>query len=260
MVVLAVGACVLGYLWLDTGRKAERDGTVYRQTITELQDAAVVQTTKLEETQAANIRLTQDVRNLEEQVQIAAATLSSASNQVSALAAQVVEAGEAARKAEAEIAARDQKIAKLEVERDDLTGQMSSLNEKITQLEGKISSAESQLAAARGDRSFLLKELTRMQAEKAELERQFTDLAMLRDQVNRLQNELAVARRVDMIRVGGYGGQQLKGAGLLQSKQFKPAPAAVPQAYDLDVEIKADGSAPSVTTNRPSVRVTPLDP
>jgi predicted nucleic acid-binding Zn-ribbon protein len=260
MVLLAVGACVFGYLWLDTGRKAERDGTVYRETITELQDAATVQTTKLEETQAANIWLNQDVKNLEEQIQIAVATLSSTSNQVSALEAQVVEAGEAARKATAEIAVRDQKIAKLEVERDDLTGKMSSLNEKIVQLEGQIGSAETQLAAARGDRSFLLKELTRMQAEKAELERQFTDLAVLRDQVNRLQNELAVARRVDMIRAGGYAGQQLKGAGLLHSKQFKQAPEVAPRSYDLDVEIKADGSSAVVTTNRPSVRVTPLNP
>jgi len=260
MVFLAVAACVLGYLWLDTGRKAEREGTVYRQTITELQDAAVVQTTKLEETEAANIRLNQDVKNLEEQVQIAATTLSSASNQVTALEAKVVEAGEAARKAEAEIAVRDQKIAKLEVERDDLTGKMDQLNEKIVGLEGKITNAEGQLAAARGDRSFLLKELTRMQAEKAELERQFTDLAVLRDQVNRLQNELAVARRVDMIRAGGYAGQQLKGAGLLQTKQFKPAPAAPNRAYDLDVEIKAEGATSAATTNRPSVKVTPLNP
>jgi chromosome segregation ATPase len=260
MVFLAVAACVLGYLWLDTGRKAAREGAVYQQTITELQDAAVVQTTKLEETEAANIRLSQDVKNLEEQVQIAATTLSSASNQVTVLEAKVVEAGEAARKAEAEIAVRDQKIAKLEVERDDLTGKMNQLNEKIMGLEGKITNAEGQLAAARGDRSFLLKELTRMQAEKAELERQFTDLAVLRDQVNRLQNELAVARRVDMIRAGGYAGQQLKGAGLLQAKQFKPAPATPTRSYDLDVEIKADGSAPVVSTNRPSVRVTPLNP
>jgi len=260
MVVLAAAACVLGYLWLETGRKAEREGTVYRGKITELEDAAVMQTTKFEEAQAANIRLTQDVKNLEEQVQIAATTLSSASNQVTALEARVVEAGEAARKAEAEIALRDQKIAKLEVERDDLTGQMNSLNEKIVQLEGKITTAEGQLVAARGDRSFLLKELTRMQAEKAELERQFTDLAVLRDQVNRLQNELAVARRVDLIRAGGYAGQQLKGAGLLHSKQFKQTPVAATRSYDLDVEIKADGSAPTVTTNRPSVKVTPLNP
>lgn len=260
MVVLAVAVCAFGYLWLETGRKAEREGTVYRGKITELEDAAAVQTSKLEDAQAANIRLTQDVQNLEEQVQIAATTLSTASNQVTALEAKVVEAGEAARRAEAEIAARDQKIAKLEVERDDLTGQMTTLNEKIVQLEGKISTAEGQLTAARGDRAFLLKELTRMQAEKAELERQFTDLAVLRDQVNRLQNELAVARRVDLIRAGGYAGQQLKGAGLLHSKQFKQTPQVATQSYDLDVELKADGSAPTVSTNRPSVKVTPLDP
>jgi predicted RNase H-like nuclease (RuvC/YqgF family) len=186
--------------------------------------------------------------------------LSTASNQVSVLEAKVVEAGEAAARAEAEIAARDARIAKLETERDDLTQQMNGLNEKIVRLEGQIGTAEAQLAAARGDRSFLLKELTRMQAEKAELERQFTDLAVLREQVNRLQNELAVARRVDLLRAGAYGGQQLKGAGLLHSKQFKQTPEVAPQSYDLDVEIKADGTAPTITTNRAAVSVTPLNP
>jgi chromosome segregation ATPase len=258
MIVLAVAACVLGYLWLDTGQKAEREGTVYRQTITELKDAAATQTTKLEEAQAANIRLQQDVKNLEEQTQIAATALSSASNQVNTLQARVEQAGEAAKKAEAEIAEKDQKIAKLTSENDDLTTKMSSLNQKITQLEAKISNTESQLAAARGDRSFLLKELTRMQAEKAELERQFTDLAVLREQVNRLQNELAVARRVDIIRSGMYGGQQMKGATLLTTRQFAPTPAAT-KSYDLDVEMRSDGSAPTVSTNRASIKVTPLN-
>ena len=97
-----------------------------------------------------------------------------------------------------------------------------------------------------------------MQAEKAELERQFTDLAVLREQVNRLQNELAVARRVDLIRSGRYGGQELKGAALLNSKLFKTEQPE-PQSYDLDVEVKADGSTPVVSTNRTSVKVTPLN-
>jgi chromosome segregation ATPase len=258
MVVLAVAACVLGYLWLDTGRKAEQEVSVYREQNTDLQDAAVVQTTKLEEAQAANIRLEQDVKFLEEQLVVAATSLSSASNQLSVLETRVTEANEAARKAEAEVAVRDEKIAKLEVERDDLTLKMNSLNQEITRLETQISSTESQLAAARGDRAFLLKELTRMQAEKAELERQFTDLAVLREQVNRLQSELAVARRVDLIRSGRYGGQQLKGAALLQSKQFKREEVPT-QSYDLDVEIRSDGSAPVVSTNRASVEVTPLN-
>lgn len=259
IVLFVVAAGVLGYLWLETGRKAEREGTEYKARIVELKDTVATQGTKLEEAQAAKIRLDQDVKNLEQQVQIAATSLGAATSQVSSLEAKVAEAGEAARKAAEELAVKDQKIAKLETERADLTEQMGALNEKIVGLESKITNTESQLAGARGDRAFLLKELTRMQGEKAELERQFTDLAVLREQVNRLQNELAVARRVDMIRAGSYGGQQMKGAQLLRSKQFKPAATAT-QSYDLDVEIKADGSAPTVSTNRASVKVTPLNP
>ena len=257
--LFAVAACVFGYLWLETGRKAEREGTAYKASIAEFKDTVTTQSTKLEESQAAKIRLDQDVKNLEQQVQIAATSLSAATTQVSTLEAKVAEAGEAARKAAEEMAVKDQKIAKLETERADLTQQMAALNDKIVGLESRITTTESQLTGARGDRAFLLKELTRMQGEKAELERQFTDLAVLREQVNRLQNELAVARRVDMIRAGSYGGQQMKGAQLLRSRQFKPA-ASVTQPYDLDVTIKADGSAPAVSTNRASVKVTPLNP
>lgn len=259
MIVLAAAACVLGYLWLDSGRNAEREKLTYQAKISELSDTTAVQETKLQESQAATIRLEQDVSNLEQQLGIVTAALVSATNQVSALESQVAIANEATRKAEAEIAARDQKIAGLEVERDDLTAKMNSLNENIVHLEKKIVETEGQLAAARGDRSFLLKELTRMQAEKAELERQFTDLALLREQVNRLQNELAVARRVDLIRSGRYGGQQMKGAQLLRSKQFK-VEAEPLESFDLSVDLNADGSSPVVSTNRASIQVTPLNP
>lgn len=260
LIVLAAAACVLGYLWLESGRKAEREKLTFQARITELSDVAAVKDTRLEEVQAAKIRLEQDVANLEQQLEIASIALVAATNQVTTLQSQVAEATEAARRAEVEIAERDQRIAGLEVERDGLTAKMNGLDEEIVRLEKKITDTEAQLAAARGDRSFLLRELTRMQAEKAELERQFTDLAVLREQVNRLQNELAVARRVDLIRSGRYGGQQMKGAQLLRSKQFKAEPEVVPQSFDLDVELKADGSVPAVNTNRASIEVTPLDP
>jgi hypothetical protein len=102
------------------------------------------------------------------------------------------------------------------------------------------------LEASEGDREFLLKELKRLQAEKSDLERQFNDLAMLRDQVRRLRDELSVSRRLEWIRRGLYG--SLKGGELLR-KGFASA-SNTQTNFNLDVEIKRDGSA-TVLTNTP---------
>ncbi len=258
VVVFIAASCVLGYLLLDAGNKSEKQKIKYETTISEKQDEIDLKDRKLREQVAATQDAGQQVAALEQQLEIATTSLASATNQVTALEAEVVKVAAVAAKAEQEIAVRDAKITELQGERDDLTKQMTGLNEEIVRLETRISSTEGQLTAARGDRAFLLKELTRMQAEKAELERQFTDLVVLREQVSRLQSELAVARRVDLIRSGRYGGQNMKGAQLLRSGQFERESAAT-GSYDLEVEIKADGSAPVVQTNRLSNGVTPLN-
>ncbi len=258
VVIFIAASCVLGYLLLDAGRKSENQKATYTKVINEKQDEIDLKDKKLQEQAATTREIGEQVVQLEQQLEIAATTLVAATNQVTALEAEVVAVAAVAAKAEQEIAMRDAQITQLQGERDNLTTQMTGLNEDIVRLETNISTAEGQLTAARGDRAFLLKELTRMQAEKAELERQFTDLVVLREQVSRLQSELAVARRVDLIRSGRYGGQNMKGAQLLRSRQFQRE-AAPTQSYDLDVEIKADGSSPVIQTNRPTTGITPLN-
>lgn len=262
VVVFIAASCVLGYLLLDASRKSEKQKATYTKELATKQDEIDLKDKKLQEQSATTARVTEQARQqvaaLESQLVVATTALATATNQVTNLEAEVVKVAAVAAKAEEELAARDARIGQLEGERDDLTTQMTGLNQEIVRLETKISSTEGQLTSARGDRAFLLKELTRMQAEKAELERQFTDLVVLREQVSRLQSELAVARRVDLIRKGKYGGQNMKGGQLMRSRQFKRAPAPT-RSYDLDVEIKADGSAPVVQTNRASDGITPLN-
>lgn len=258
VVIFIAASCVLGYLLLDAGRKAENEKASFKKVIAEKQDEIDLMDRKLQAQATASEEIGQQVAELEQQLEVAAVTLATATNQVTELEAEVVKVAAVAAAAEQQIAVRDAKITELQGEKDDLTTQMTGLNNEIVRLESKISTAEGQLTSARGDRAFLLKELTRMQAEKAELERQFTDLVVLREQVSRLQSELAVARRVDLIRSGRYGGQNMKGAQLLRSRQFK-RDAPPTKSYDLDVEIKADGSAPVVRTNRSSTGITPLN-
>jgi hypothetical protein len=97
------------------------------------------------------------------------------------------------------------------------------------------------LDAAEGDREFLLRELKRLQSEKADLERQFNDLDLLRTQVAKLKEEISVARRLDWIRRGIYGGGETrKGAELL----MQGVTVAVPRTnFSLNVELRQDGSA-----------------
>ena len=108
---------------------------------------------------------------------------------------------------------------------------------------------ERKLAASEGDREFLLKELKRMQLEKSELERQFTDLAVLRAQVSKLQEELAIARRLDWIRKG-ISTEVPKGAVALQ-QGGSATKSGTGTNFGLNVEIGSQGGV-KITTNTPA--------
>lgn len=150
----------------------------------------------------------------------------------------------AVKEKEAELAKRDAKIAELEGQNQLLDKQAVELKTAIGGLEAKIAETQRKLANSEGEREFLLKELKRMQAEKAELERQFNDLVILRDQVRKLKDELAISRRLDWIKKGLYGLGSTKGAARLQQGFRQATPGT---NYNLNVEIKRDGSAPVIT-------------
>ena len=145
----------------------------------------------------------------------------------------------AAEAAKSEMARRDAKINELEAQNTALDKQATDLKSAIGNLEKSIADTEKKLAASEGDREFLLKELKRLQAEKAELERQFNDLAVLKTQVSKLKDELSIARRLEWIRMGIYGMQNVKGAEKLLSTNW----AATDNKFDLNVELKQDGGA-----------------
>ena len=151
-----------------------------------------------------------------------------------------------------EMAKRDAKIAELESQKEALDKQAIDLKTSIGSLEGKIADTQKKLAASEGDKAFLEKELKRLMAEKAELERQFNDLAVLRAQVSKLKEELSIARRLDWIRQGLYGSQDVKGAQRLMQSINPPAPRT--NTYDLNVEVNANGTVKVISpkTNAPA--------
>lgn len=149
------------------------------------------------------------------------------------------------------------KINDLEAQNQQLDKQATDLSTAITNLTGQITETERKLSASEGDKAFLQKELKRLMVEKAELEKQFNDLAILRAQVAKLKEELNISRRIEWIRQGLFASADQKGAQKLM--QGFPAaqtqPKATPKpAYDLNVEIKADGTVKVIPplTNAPA--------
>jgi chromosome segregation ATPase len=156
------------------------------------------------------------------------------------------DAKKAAQLSAEEMAKRDQRISELEGQRDDLTKRMTELNGAITGLESQISETQRKLATSEGDRAFLLKELKRLQSEKQELERQFNDLAMLRDQVRKLKEELSTASRLDWLRRGLYGSTPKA------AEKLKQPLTSTNKNYNLNVELRQDGSVKVNPTNAPA--------
>jgi chromosome segregation ATPase len=163
---------------------------------------------------------------------------------------------EAALKAsQEETAKRDAKIAELEAQNQALDKQAVDLSTAITNLTTQIAETKRKLATSEGEKGFLEKELKRLMAEKSELERQFNDLAVLRAQVSKLKEELSVARRLEWIRQGLFASSDQKGAQQLMQGRAASQQAKAPKpAYDLNVEVTADGSVKVIPplTNRPA--------
>lgn len=171
---------------------------------------------------------------------------------------------DAALKAEIDKAAKlDARISDLESTNEALDKQALDLKGSITSLETQIADTQKKLDASEGDKAFLEKELQRLMAEKAELERKFNDLAVLRDQVKKLKEELNVSRRLEWIRQGIFteqkGGQKLM-QGSLAGNNKPPGT----NAYDLNVEVKSDGSVrpipPISTPSNSTPQVDPMAP
>ena len=244
-IILLFIVCVgLGIGLFIRHNKAEKTERKQEEIIQQLSNQWVTASGDLEKQNQKAITLESDLTKR-------ATEVTNLENNISQLSAQLTkaqaEAKAAADAAQAEMVKRDSKITELEIQRDELTKKMAALSLSITNLNAQIAAKEKELATSQGDRAFLLKELKRLQSEKAELERQFNDLVALREQVHKLKEQLSIARRLEFIRLGLYGGE--KGAQRLMS--FSPPPPKT--NYDLNVEVKQGGAGKVVpATNAPA--------
>ena len=157
-----------------------------------------------------------------------------------------------------EVTKRDAKITELENQNQSLDRQAQELSTAITNLTVQIADTQKRLASSEGDRTFLEKELKRLTAEKAELERQFNDVKIVRAQLAKLKEEMNVSRRLEWIRTGLMASSDEKGATRLMKGGTTPAAQKSSKpAYDLNVEVSADGSVRVIPPLKPGATNAP---
>ena len=244
-VIIIVMVCIslgLGIALLRTQKRAEEQRHMDEESILLHSNQWVQTRVKLDEQAKVNFSLE---TNLTDRLM----ELKSVSNKLIDVSGNLAKVEADVKAAQEELAKRDAKIAELANLLDDKDKKLDDLRTSITGLEGQIAETEKRLATSEGDKELLLKELKRLQVEKAELERQFNDLVLVREQFRKLKEELSIARRLDWIRRGLYGGTERKGGELLQRGMVAQP---VRTNYNLDVEIKRDGGAKiNAVTNGP---------
>jgi septal ring factor EnvC (AmiA/AmiB activator) len=248
VVCLALGVGLVTEQRKHAREKKEREDQIALQT-KNLQETA----RNLEEQKQVNMTLETDLKSRGEDLKGLSNNLSKVISDLEKSDAQAKATAEQLRSAQADLAKKDQKIGELEGERLLLGKQMDQLTNSIGDLSKQIVATEKRLATEQGEKAFLVKELNRMRAEKAELERQFNDLAVLRAQVGKLKEELAIARRLEFIRLNLFGTTAKGGA----EKLMTPArpPAASGTNYDLNVELRPTAPARVVTPPPPATNI-----
>jgi chromosome segregation ATPase len=258
--ILIIVCLGLGFvLWEQSQKHAEQ--TQQQQTrITEYSNHVVDIEGKLDVQRLTNSALTNLLAATREKASndLAAAQAALDKSQADAQAAEAKAAEDAkAAKAAADaaLAEKDKKIASLEIQNTELDKESTELMTAKTNLEAQILATQKKLDASDGDVKFLRNELKELQAKKDQLEKQLSDLAFLKEQVKKLKDELAVDRRLDLIRRGLYDIVAPKGAErLMHPPVSAPPPTA---SHPLDVELHQNGEATiksSAPTNAPPVK------
>ena len=255
VLVLVLVCAGLGIALIAIKRHAADQQLELTEKNSDLSDTLVKTREKLEWQQQVNAALESD---RDRRIKEAAALTNKYVESLSTLAQisnNLVKTEVALKASQEETAKRDVKVAELETQNQELDKKAVDLSTAITNLTAQIEETKRKLATSEGEKGFLDKELKRLMAEKFELERQFNDLAVLRAQVSKLKEELSVARRLEWIRQGLFAATDQKGAQKLMQGPAASQVKAPKPAYDLNVEVSADGSVKVIPplTNRPAV-------
>ncbi len=244
LIVLALLALGLGIAVITIRKNAIEQSRTDTDALLGFSNKWVETSTKLEDQKQVSAEMEKDLAVRKQALMELTNNFTMVSSNFSETSANLAKTEASLKTSQEEVAKRDAKITELEAQNQALDKQAVDLSSSITNLTLQIATTEQKLAASEGDKAFLQKELKRMMAEKAELERQFNDLTVLRAQVSKLKQDLNIARRLEWIRQGLFANSEQKGAQkLMQGMGATPGQAkAARPAYDLNVEVGADGS------------------
>jgi chromosome segregation ATPase len=237
---LGIGLIVLS----SNSARQQRDDAA---TIGVLSNKVVKTTADLEETKQLAAELEKDIEKQKQSFLELTNAFTQVSGDLAKTSTNLLKTELDLKASQAEVAKCNTVIADLEARNQALDAQAQSLSIEITNKNTQIADIQRKLAASEGDKAFLTRELTRLMSEKAELEKQFNDLNVLRAQVAKLKEELNIARRIEWIRQGLFASADAKGAqklmqGFNAGPQAQVKPPQPKPAYDLNVEVNADGS------------------
>jgi len=255
VIILLAAVCVgLGVVLFTKTQRAEEQQQKNVDTILSHSNQWVKTSLELDEEREVNKALTADLQQ-------SRTDFVELTNTYSDIASKLTKTEAELKDSQSALAQRDSKIASLETQNRELDERAIDLSASLTNLTIQIAETQRKLDASEGDKVFLEQELKRLMAEKAELERQFNDLAILRAQVSKLKEELSIARRLEWIRKGLFASGEQKGAQQLLTVKNSVKKAEEP-AYDLNVEITADGSVKVIPgiTNSPETNPAPATP
>ena len=247
VIVLAVVCLGLAIALVLQGNKASDRQHHDADTIGTFSNNLAATSAKLDEQRQVDANLNKDLEEQKKAYAELTNQFTKSTADLSATASNLTQTQTALKASQDEVVKRDAKIADLEAQNLALDKHAGELSDAITNLNAQITATQKKLNAAEGDKAFLQKELKRLIAEKTELERQFNDLAVLRAQVSRLKEEMSIARRLEWIRKGIFSNNERKGAqqlmqGAFSSSQTQPPRKTPKPAYDLNVEVRSDGS------------------
>ena len=147
------------------------------------------------------------------------------------------------------------RIASLEKQNQALDQRANTLSDTIKSLDSQIAATQLKLATTQTNNAFLQAELKREVAQREDLERQFNDLKIVRQQVTKLRNDLIAARELEWMHEGIDPANPMKGGQLLMMRSLTvPKASSRNPAYDLNVEVRSDGSVHVIPplTNSPA--------
>ncbi len=241
IIVLILVGLGLGIALVTVKRQADSQKQADNRTILTLTNSLVETNRLLEEQKQVSALLEKDLDTQKKSFGELTNTFSQVASNLSTTQASL----ETSQK---EVARLEAKTADLEAQNQALDKHGQELSASITNLTLQIAETEKKLAASQGDKAFLESELKRMMAEKTEMERQFNDLTVMRARVAKLKDEMIAAQRREWMRMGVFANAETKGAQKLMQGlgavpgTTTPAASAPKPAYDLNVEVTADGN------------------